>query len=93
LAAFINFDFVGSVKCTPKNLENCGSGHGKKFPALSKECPAFAAEFAAAGLRNVRTHWGPINRKKAEGPRRQRRDVQEGAGRRRSVTPLQAAVK
>jgi hypothetical protein len=58
--------FREGVKCTAKNLENFGSGDGKKFQALSKECPAFAAEFAALGLRNIRTHWGPINKKKAE---------------------------
>jgi len=33
---------------------------------LSKACPAFAVEFAAVGLRNIRTHWGPINTRTAE---------------------------
>jgi hypothetical protein len=58
--------FHEGVNCTPKNLENFGSGDGKKFQKLSKECPAFAAEFAAVGLRNIRKHWGPINTKKAQ---------------------------
>jgi hypothetical protein len=39
-------------------------GHG--FQRLSKACPALAAEFAAIGLRCLRKHWGPINRRKAE---------------------------
>ncbi len=35
-------------------------------PLLPKECPFFAAQFAAIGLRNTRTRWGPINRREAE---------------------------
>ena len=46
--------------------ENFGNGPGKEFQRLSKECPAFAAEFATVGLRNKRSHWWPINRKEAE---------------------------
>lgn len=45
---------------------NYGSGLGYEFQKLSKECPAFAVEYAAAGLRVVRQHWGPINTKAAE---------------------------
>jgi hypothetical protein len=33
---------------------------------LCKQCPAFAAEYAAVALRHIRTHWGPINRKNAQ---------------------------
>ena len=58
--------FREDVRCTAANLENFGSGQGRDFQRLSKECPAFAAEFAAVGLRNVRKHWGPITRKEAE---------------------------
>lgn len=58
--------FKEGVHCTPDDLENFGSGDGMKFQRLSKECPAFAAEFAAVGLRNIRKHWGPINTKAAE---------------------------
>ena len=36
------------------------------FQQLSKEKPAFAAEFAGVGLRNIRQHWGPINTQAAE---------------------------
>jgi peptidoglycan hydrolase-like protein with peptidoglycan-binding domain len=58
--------FREGVVCSPRDLQNFGSGAGGDFQRLSKECPAFAAEFAALGLRNIRDHWGPINRKKAE---------------------------
>ncbi|RAJ89863.1 hypothetical protein LX87_05658 [Larkinella arboricola] len=58
--------FREGVKCKAHNLENFGSGPGKEFQRLSKDCPAFAAEFAAVGLRKLRKHWGPINRKEVE---------------------------
>jgi hypothetical protein len=58
--------FREGVHCSAADLENFGSGDGMEFQRLSKECPAFAAEFAAVGLRNIRKHWGPINRKTAE---------------------------
>ena len=58
--------FREGVRCSAADLENFGSGPGKQFQRLSKECPAFAAEFCAVGLRNIRTHWGPINRRGAE---------------------------
>jgi hypothetical protein len=58
--------FKVGVRCTAANLENYGRGRGREFQRLTKACPAFAVEFAAIGLRNVRTHWGPINRREAE---------------------------
>jgi hypothetical protein len=58
--------FKEGVRCKSTDLENFGSGEGKEFQRLSKGCPAFAAEFAAIGLRNIRTHWGPINRRDVE---------------------------
>jgi len=58
--------FQEGVRCSEANLENFGAGDGREFQRLSKACPAFAAEFAAVGLRNIRKHWGPINRKGAE---------------------------
>jgi hypothetical protein len=58
--------FREGVRCKTADLENFGSGDGRTFQQLSKECPAFAAEFAAVGLRNIRKHWGPINRREAE---------------------------
>jgi len=58
--------FKEGVRCSAASLENFGSGEGKEFQRLSKECPAFAAEFAAVALRHIRKHWGPINRRQAE---------------------------
>lgn len=58
--------FKEGVTARPQGLQNFGSGDGREFQRLSKECPAFAAEFAAIGLRNIRTHWGPINTHAAE---------------------------
>ncbi len=54
--------FSNGVSCKPRDWENYGSGAGAEFQALSKSCPAFAAEFAAIGLRKIRDHWGPVNR-------------------------------
>ncbi len=58
--------FKEGVNCSQKDWENYGEGKGKEFQRLSKSCPAFAAEFTAIGLRNLRRHWGPINRLEAE---------------------------
>jgi hypothetical protein len=62
---FIDIFKVG-VRCSTANLENFGEGQGREFQRLTKACPAFAVEFAAVALRNIRMHWGPINRKDAE---------------------------
>jgi hypothetical protein len=58
--------FREDVTCSAANLRNWGTGDGVEFQRLSKACPAFAAEFAALGLRHMRRHWGPINTKKTE---------------------------
>ena len=58
--------FQEGVRCRASDLQNFGSGKGREFQRLSKECPAFAVEFAALGLRLFRTHWGPINRREVE---------------------------
>lgn len=58
--------FKEGVRCRPADAENYGSGAGKEFQRLSKECPAFAAEFTAIALRNTSEHWGPIIDHKAE---------------------------
>lgn len=57
--------FREGVRCTSSDLQTYGSGAGARFQKLSKASPAFAAEFAAVGLRTIRTHWGPINRRAA----------------------------
>ena len=58
--------FREGVRCRASDFENFGTGRGAEFQQLSKECPAFATEFAAVGLRNFRKHWGPITRKEAQ---------------------------
>ena len=54
------------MKAKDAELENFGTGDGRDFQKLSKEAPFFALSFAAIGLRNIRKHWGPINRRAAE---------------------------
>ena len=58
--------FKQGVRARAVDQENYGDGDGRDFQKLSKECPFFAVEFAAIGLRNIRKHWGPINRRAAE---------------------------
>jgi peptidoglycan hydrolase-like protein with peptidoglycan-binding domain len=58
--------FQEGVRCNANDLENFGQGNGREFQRLSKDCPTFAAEFTAVGLRNRLNHWGPIKRKGAE---------------------------
>lgn len=58
--------FQGGVRARDRDLENFGRGDGREFQRLSKACPAFAAEFAAITLRNLRKHYGPINTRAAE---------------------------
>jgi hypothetical protein len=58
--------FQEGVRCGAGDLTNLGAGDAKEFQRLSKACPAFAAEFAAVGLRNIRRQWGPIERREPE---------------------------
>lgn len=58
--------FAEGVTCGPNDWKDWGTGEGKEFQRLTKACPAFAVEYAALGLRVVRRHWGPINRRRAE---------------------------
>lgn len=58
--------FKEGVSCSAANLKNWGTGDGQEYQRLAKAAPAFAAEFTAVGLRNIRKHWGPINTKTAE---------------------------
>jgi peptidoglycan hydrolase-like protein with peptidoglycan-binding domain len=58
--------FKEGVSCSSSSWSNYGSGTGRDFQQLAKSCPQFCVEAAAVGLRNLRQHWGPINRKDAE---------------------------
>jgi hypothetical protein len=54
--------------CSPdsNDLANFGSGDGAKHQFLSKYAPAYHVYVTALGLRYLRQHWGPINRKEVE---------------------------
>jgi hypothetical protein len=58
--------FQEGATCGHGDFANYGDGQGEEFQKLCKACPAFAAEFAALGLRVLRKHWGPINSRDAE---------------------------
>lgn len=55
--------FHRGVACSATDLENYGSGTGRMFQEMSKAKPEFAEEFALIGMRNIRQHWGTIDRK------------------------------
>jgi hypothetical protein len=61
--------FSSGVSCSAADLKNWGSGDGLEFQRLSKECPGFAAEYAAVMLRTnggSNGHYGPLRTKAAE---------------------------
>ena len=49
-----------------RNAPTIGTGVGADFQVFSKQCPAFATEYALAIFRLNRNHYGPIVRKEAE---------------------------
>jgi hypothetical protein len=48
------------------NLQDWGNGVGAEFQELTKDCPAFAVEYAAVLLRHNRQYSGPLNLKNVE---------------------------
>lgn len=58
--------FKEGVSCKATEYFNCGEGEGMTFQRLTKDCPAFGVEFTGVALRNVRSHWGPINHRNVE---------------------------
>ncbi len=61
--------FKEGVVCDEADWENWGAGEGKEFQRLSKECPAFATEYAAVTVRVLggsKGHYGPLRRFDAE---------------------------
>jgi len=58
--------FKEGVTLKSSDLGGFGSGGGAQFQFLSKFAPSLHALVSAVGLRNLRQHWGPINRKEAE---------------------------
>lgn len=59
-------EFQDGVSPKASDLINYGSGQGASYQFLAKYCPAFAAMVTAVGLRVLRQHWGPINRREAQ---------------------------
>jgi peptidoglycan hydrolase-like protein with peptidoglycan-binding domain len=58
--------FDDGVSCSSSSWACYGSGDGYKFQQLCKYDPTFAVENCGIVLRNLRQHYGPINRKEAE---------------------------
>jgi N-acetylmuramoyl-L-alanine amidase/Putative peptidoglycan binding domain len=58
--------FAEGVSCSSSDWACYGSGDGFRFQELCKYSPVFAVETCATTLRNLRQHYGPINRKEAE---------------------------
>jgi peptidoglycan hydrolase-like protein with peptidoglycan-binding domain len=58
--------FNDGVSCSSSSWACYGSGDGYKFQQLCKYDPTFAVETCGITLRNLRQHYGPINRKEAE---------------------------
>jgi hypothetical protein len=58
--------FKEGINHGAKDPKNYGNGAIAEFQKLTKECPAFAVEYAALALRHVRQYSGPINRKKVQ---------------------------
>lgn len=52
--------FSKDVECDVKDWKNWGSGEGVNFQKISKECPAFATEFAAISIRVNKNHYGTL---------------------------------
>lgn len=58
--------FAVEVSCGSSDWDNYGSGRGEEFQMLCKSQPAFAVESCGLVLRNLRQHYGPVNRKELE---------------------------
>ncbi len=61
--------FAEGVSCSTADWKNWGTGDGMIFQKLEKDCPAFAAEYAAVMLRvngGSSGHYGPLRTRAAE---------------------------
>jgi hypothetical protein len=58
--------FSEGVECSSSDWDCYGSGDGYRYQQMAKQCPIFAVHCAAIGLRNLRQHWGPVNRYEVE---------------------------
>jgi len=55
--------FRENVEATQDNLNSYGSGDGLRYQFLSRFCPLFHIMVTGIGMRTLRQHWGPINRR------------------------------
>jgi hypothetical protein len=55
--------FKEGISPTANNLNSYGKGDGARYQFLSRFCPLFHVMVTAVGLRTLRQHWGPVNRK------------------------------
>jgi len=58
--------FQQGVSPDSNDLDNFGSGDGAQYQFLSKYAPLFHSLVTGVGLRNLRQHWGPVNRSEVE---------------------------
>ncbi|HZM25814.1 MAG TPA: peptidoglycan-binding domain-containing protein, partial [Gemmatimonadales bacterium] len=58
--------FREGVSCSSSEWDSYGSGAGREFQDLCKNCPAFAVETHGLTLRNLCNHYGPIIRHEVE---------------------------
>lgn len=54
--------FSKKITCDADNWKSWGKAKGSKFQQFTKECPGFAAEFAAISIRINSNHYGSILR-------------------------------
>jgi hypothetical protein len=63
--SFLDY-FKEEVSCSSSSWQNYGTGNGAEFQRMCKNIPSFACETCAIVLRNLRQHYGPINREEVE---------------------------
>lgn len=56
-------EFKIGLSPSASNLNSYGSGDGIKYQWLSRFCPLFHVMVTGVGMRTLRQHWGPINRR------------------------------
>lgn len=60
-------EYYGKTTCSEANWKNWGSDpKARQFQSLSKECPGYTVESGLIMFRQKRTHYGPLNTKKAK---------------------------
>jgi N-acetylmuramoyl-L-alanine amidase len=56
-------EFKLGLSPSANNLNSYGSGDGIKYQFLSRFCPLFHTMVTGVGMRTLRKHWGPIERR------------------------------